>query len=190
MWEAIARALILAALVLAGATEIRAQEDPDVLGAIVVYLKDSPRDLANMKEIWIRDGIFEVSRHRVDYSFGDPVREFLQAEKEVLQSAGNELDLPIRFCREDCHEAPHSALRVIFGEVRVEADGRRIAAIQVEASNETSSWYTSYDMVLGRSPGGEWSIMEALPGTHGDAVSCVELYGHSCEEEFGPKEQP
>jgi hypothetical protein len=186
----IAKALILSTFALAGAAEIRAQQDPDVLGAIVVYLKDSPRDLADMRELWFRDGIFEVSRHDVDYSFGVPVREFSQAEKEVLESAGNEVDLPIRFCREDCHEAPYSALVVTFGEARIESDDRSIVAIQVDAGDEKSSWYTSYDVVLSRSPGGEWTVVEALPGTHGDAMSCVELYGHSCEEEFGPKEQP
>ena len=175
--------MVTAGLLLAAAASARAQHDPGAVGAIVMYLKENPRDLANMEAIWIRDGVFDVSRHRVDYSFGEPLREWSQAEKKALESAAIDVDLPLRFCREDCDESPHSALTLAFGDVRVASAEQVIISIQVDAHAESSSWYTSYEMVLGRSPGGSWFVAEAWPGTHGDAVSCYELYGHSCEEE-------
>lgn len=175
--------LVTAGLLLTMAASVRGQHDPATAGAIVAYLRENPRDLANMEAIWIRDGVFDVSRHRVDYSFGEPLREWSQAEKEALESAASAVDLPLRFCREDCDEAPHSALTVAFGDVRVVTAEQIIISIQVDAHAESMSWYTSYEMVLGRSPEGSWFVADARPGTHGDAVSCYELYGHSCEEE-------
>lgn len=180
--------IVAASLLLAVAENSRAQRDPAVVGAIVTHLSESSRDLANMSGLWIRDGVFDVSRHDVDYSFGEPLREWSQAEKEALESAARDVGLGLRFCRDYCNEAPSTVLVVAFGEVSSASGEQVIIPIQVDASDEDSSWYTSYGMVLGRSHEGSWSVVEALPGTHGDAVSCFELYGHSCEEEFGPTE--
>lgn len=179
-------ALLGAAALLPLASNTLAQDDSGVMAAIVVHLKENPRDLENMEEIWVRDGVFEVSRHRVDYSFGEPLREWSQSEKEALESTAADVDLSLRFCLEDCDEAPHTALTVAFGIVRLVSAEQAVVSIQVDAHAESRSWYTSYEMVLARSSEGNWTVAEARPGTHGDAVSCFELYGHSCDEEFGP----
>jgi hypothetical protein len=176
--------LLFVGMFLAAAANARAQEDLAVLGAIVAYLKDTHPDHASMEELWIREGVFDVSRHDVKHSFRDPLREWSDAEREQLRSTAQSMDLPLRFCREDCDEAPHSVMTVAFGEAKRVSAEQGVIPIQVDDSDQNSSWQTSYEMALGRSPDGTWSVTDARPGGHSDAYPCEELYGHSCQEEI------
>jgi len=73
------RAAIIVATVLPWAVaSAPAQDDSAVLGAIVVYLDETRRDHASMEELWIRDGVFDVSRHHIKRPF-----------ESVLRSSGN-----------------------------------------------------------------------------------------------------
>ena len=180
--------LLAAGIIVATAASVPAQDDSAVLGAMVVYLDETRRDHATMEELWVRDGVFDVSRHRIKRSFGEPTREWSQAEKLHLESAARSIGLPLRFCHENCNEHPDSALLLVFGDVNRTSTERAVVSIQAAASDEKGSWETSYEMVLVRSQEGLWSVTEARPGTHADAVSCDALYGHSCEEEKKKRE--
>lgn len=124
-----------------------------------------------------------MSRHRIKRSFRQPLREWSEAEKIHLESAARSIGLPLRFCRENCGEHPEWALLVVFGDVNQESPDQAVISIQAAASDENSSWETSYEMVVVRSPEGLWSVTEARPGTHADAIPCEVLYGHSCAEQ-------
>jgi hypothetical protein len=100
----------------------------------------------------------------VKYSFGQPLREWSQAEKDQLESTARSIDLPLRFCREDCDEAPYSAMTVVFGEVKRVSAEQAVIPIQVDDSDEDSSWHTSYEMALVRSPDGTWSVTLSARG--------------------------
>jgi len=75
----------------------------------------------------------------VKYSFSQPLREWSQAEKDQLESTARSIDLPLRFCREDCDEAPYSAMTVVFGEVKRVSAEQAVIPIQVDDSDEDSS---------------------------------------------------
>src|SRR5919106_341408 len=111
----VSRILLVAGVFFAASENARAQDDPAVVGAIVAYLKDTHPHHGSMEELWIREGVFDVSRHNIKHSFGQPLRGLSQAEKDLLESTGRSVDLPLRFCREDCDEHPYSAMIVVFG---------------------------------------------------------------------------
>ena len=61
-----------------------------------------------------------------------------------------------------------------------------VVPVQIAGSRRdgTSSWRTAHEFSLARDSLGSWAVAEVLYGVSCDAVSCYELYGHGCEEEF------
>lgn len=170
-------------------TQAHGQIDQSAVRAIVEQLSSMQSDYPNVHGLWIRRGVFELSRHDVKHSFRTPVREWSASEQSEAGSTAARLGQSLRFCQEDCRERPRSGWTVTFGVPTTRSADELIVPVQVEGSEETSSFKVVYEMVLDRSPDGLWQVKEALPGASSDAVSCIELYGHSCDEEFGPKEQ-
>lgn len=175
-------------VLLAAMANASGQNDPVVLGAILVELKEMQfREQAN--GVWIRDGVFDISRHNVRYSFRESIREWTESEKEQLESTADRIELPLRFCKEDCEERPHTAWAVSIGEAKRVSDDEVSIPVQTDAGGVGRSWHTSHEMVVSRSPEGGWVVTEVKPGTHSDAISCEILYGHSCEEQIEREER-
>lgn len=166
------------------ATEVHAQGDPSVLRAIVEQLNTMQAKSIGVHGIWIRHGEFQLERHNVRHSFGSPVREWSNNERAGAETIASSLRLPVEFCRQECEMRPDSIWTVAVGTVRDIATGRIAVPVQVEGSEgTTASFKVVYEMILQRAEGNGWSVVEVLPGASSDAVSCQELYGHSCEEE-------
>jgi hypothetical protein len=172
-------AALLALITLPG-TDARGQGDAAMLGAIVERLESMQSDHPDTKGLWIREGEFDLSRHDVRHSFRTPLREWSAEEKNDLVVTAAELGLPLRFCREECGERPHSNWTVAIGVARTLSDEEAVVPVQVDASDENMSWKVVYEMVLQRSDAGSWGVGAALPGASSDAVRCEEAIGRAC----------
>src|SRR5574339_1271214 len=87
-------------------TQARGQIDQTAVRAIIERLSSMQSDYPNIHGLWIRRGVFELSRHDVKHSFRTPVREWSTSEQSEAGSTAARLGQSLRFCQEDCGERP------------------------------------------------------------------------------------
>lgn len=171
-------------LALSSTPALAQESDPWILRAIVQRLHTMQTQSTGVHGLWIRRGVFELSRHRVLHSFDNPVREWTASEKAETGMLASDLALPLQFCGEGCGPRPDSIWTVSVGSVREISDSQIAVPVQVEGSEGKDwSYKNVYEMMLDRAPGNRWVVSQVLPGAGSDSVSCQEAFGHSCEEE-------
>jgi hypothetical protein len=163
-----------------------AQEDESIVRAVMNRLHEMQSREGVSHGFVIHEGFFSLSRHRLDRSLDEPVREWTEAEKEGLLSTAKTRNTPVRLCRAACADRTDAEWSVALGIPDHIDSERAVVPVQIAGSGRdgTSSWRTAHEFSLARDSLGSWVVDEVFYGVSSDAVSCYELYGHSCEEEL------